>query len=175
MGLWLGSPHCRSVLALRRLACLETAEALGWVQPLPPEPAKWSRPSSPLRSTPSACAVACPVPARLGPEGHLCRDPRLASALRIVGPALRQIQLEVNRTVLRRARYLQADPDLAIRDLARGARVLQTCRAASSRSASSLHWLSPTKCSSLSCMCRVSSGSTAPPPTSLLRLFPEPG
>ena len=37
MGLWLGSPHCRSVLALRRLACLETAEALGWVQPLPPE------------------------------------------------------------------------------------------------------------------------------------------
>lgn len=60
----------------------------------------------------------------LGLERHLVGYPRLSSALRIVGPALRQIQLEVDRSVLRLGGNRQTDTDLAVRDLACRAGVL---------------------------------------------------
>src|SRR3954470_4513123 len=59
-----------------------------------------------------------------GFEGHLVGNVCFGSALRGIGPALRQIQLEVDRGVLRSRRDLQADPDLAIGDLAGRSRVL---------------------------------------------------
>ena len=61
---------------------------------------------------------------RLGLKCDVVGNARLGAARGIVGPALGQIQLEVDGDVLLRRRDRQADADLAVRDLAGRAGVL---------------------------------------------------
>ena len=61
---------------------------------------------------------------RLGPEPDLLGHPRSPAALRIVGPALGQVQLPVDHRPALSAGVGQEDAELAVVDLAGGARVL---------------------------------------------------